>query len=562
MQYTPILLTACLAACGSDATPPKVADRPPAPSDQAPAAQSTGPLFRALGAASGLPQEVWGRAEDPRAIVEVKGGGFALFDLSGDGWLDVFLPGGQSLDPNEPGRRAKVFENDHQGAFRALAGAVDWQGWAMGAAAGDVTGDGRDDVFVAAHGPNALFVNQGDGTLVDDAAARGLASAAWGMAAALGDLDNDGDLDLYVANYLELDLDNLPPDTSFQGESIFAGPLGLTPTSDQLFENLGDGTFKDKSFRSGILGVPASFGLAAMPLDFDGDGQLDLFVGNDSMANFLFRNQGGLRFVDEALRLGLAANGDGRRQATMGVAVGDVNQDGLPDVFTTNFASDTNTLQVSREGRAWRDRTSVMGLTAAGQTQVGWASLLGDFDLDGDDDLAVFNGHVYPERLAQKMGSEAAQAALYFERQGARFQALDDAGAWRADKHVDRGGAVADFDQDGDLDLFVKEWRGPLRVLVNQARESGNQTRVLEVELRQDRADRFGFGSRVQLVQGERTRTAWVEPAMGFQSSGARTVSFTLDAPATELRVWWPDGHEQVVALQADAAGRLVVTRD
>ena len=559
-------LPALLIGCGGDELPGNAPQGDVAPSVPA---TSTSPMttavFEPLGASSGLPSGTWGRASDPAAIVEVKGGGFALLHLDDDGVLDVFLPGGRSLDPGEPGRSAQVFRGTGAG-FSEVPDAVNWQGWAMGAAVGDLTGDGLDDVLVTAHGPNALFVNQGDGTLVEDAAARGLDHKDWSMAAALGDFDNDGDLDLYIANYLELDLDNLPPDTSFQDEPIFAGPLGLTPTADLLFENRGDGTFANKSFRSGILNVPASFGLAAMPADFDVDGDLDVFVGNDSMANFLFLNDGGLRFSDAASQKGLAANGDGRRQATMGVALGDFNGDALPDVFTTNFASDTNTLQVSRAGRPWRDRTSVSGLTTAGQTQVGWASLLGDFDLDGDDDLAVFNGHVYPERLATKMGSEAAQPALYFEREGQRFMArtADEVGAWLDSKHIDRGGALADFDQDGDLDLFVQEWRGPLRVLVNQARESGASAPVLEVELRQATSDRYALGARVELVAGDTARTAWIAPAMGFQSSGARTASFTLADTEGQLslRVTWPDGQTQEVPVPAGTTGRMVVERE
>jgi hypothetical protein len=530
-------------------------------------ASRTTTLFRDITTTTGLPTATWSRDTEPRAILEVKGGGFGLLDFDGDGQLDVFLPGGKSLASETAGPGASLWRNTGGLAFEAADAGLDWHGWAMGVAVGDVDGNGFDDVFVAAHGPNALFLNQAGQRLDEAAELLGLADEAWGMAGALCDLDADGDLDLYVANYLELDLAALPPDITFQGEPVFAGPLGLTPAADRLYENLGDGHFKDKTFRSGLGITPPSFGLGVTALDFDEDGSLDLFVGNDSMANFLLRNEGQLRFEDVALAKGLAANGDGRRQATMGIAVADVNEDALPDLFTTNFAADTNTLFVSRRGRSWRDRTSIMGLTVAGQLEVGWACLFGDFDLDRDEDLVVFDGHVYPDRIASRLGSSAAQPALLFEREGARFTSsgASRAGAWLAAPRISRGGARADLDGDGDLELLVQEWRGPLVLLEGLAAESTSAW--LQIELRHPGVgDRHGYGARIEVVEMyaeprlRQLRTGWVQPSMGFQSSGTSAVHFALDPLATRrsMKVTWPAGHAQEVDL-GGRTGRVVV---
>lgn len=549
-----------LASCGQPAAPVGPSPDPAPPKTEA--------WFREVGVASGLPQDTWGRDTEPRAILEVKGGGFGMLDFDRDGHLDLFLPGGKSLASESEGPHAALFRNLGALRFEPLDAGLDWHGWAMGVSAGDLDGNGWDDLFVAAHGPNAVFFNvEGEGgrQLDERAEAAGLDDEAWGMAAALADLDADGDLDIYLVNYLELDVQNLPADIRFQDEPIFAGPLGLTPASDRIYENLGDGRFQDKSFRSGIGVAPASFGLGVTALDFDADGALDVFVGNDSMSNFLFRNLGGLRFEELGLPRGLAANGDGRRQATMGIAVGDVNADGAPDLFTTNFASDTNTLQVSRPPKAWRDRTAAMGLSAVGQLGVGWAALFGDFDLDGDEDLAVFNGHVYPDRIAKKMGSSAAQEALFFERGPKRFTQVsaERLGAWANVPHIDRGGARADLDGDGDLELCIQEWRGPLRILEGLAADPDHQQ--LEVTLeRPVVGDSHGYGSRVELLEDGKGRTAWVQPTMGFQSSGSPAVSFALTPGATrrELLVTWPDGQEQRLEVLTTARSQRVLRAD
>ena len=572
MSSPKILLLAPLAivfGCADER--PKVAPADEAETDAAVDASGLPvPNFRVvrLGAAPSTTPEAFA----PTAIVEVKGGGLGLIDFDRDGLLDVFVPGSLTLGNEAAGDGARLFQNQGDLKFvRRTDLGFDWKGWGMGVAVGDLDGDGYDDLFTAAHGPNAAHFNRdnkqtaGGRKFVEGAKAAGLDDERWGMAASLGDLDNDGDLDLYVANYLNLDLDNLPPDTTYLEQPIFAGPLGLTPTADLILRNRGDGTFEDKSFRSGIGTVEPSFGLGATTIDLNEDGLLDIFVGNDSMANFLFVNQGAFSFEDKARSMGLAVNGDGREQATMGIAISDVSGDGLPDFFSTNFASDTNTLLVARQrpsgGLSFRDRTSSLGASKGSRSLVGWASLFGDFDLDGDEDLVVFNGHVYPERLASKMGSTSEQAPLYYAQSSGRYQqqTVAQAGQWLAETALFRGAARGDLDNDGAMDLVVTALGQQPMVLAPALLDPAES---VSVALLQETGDRRAYGARVVLVEDGLSRTQWVQPSMGFQGSGTAANLFALTPGAGQrwIEVTWPDGTLQVEQLEG-RTGRIKIKR-
>ncbi len=486
----------------------------------------------------------------PTQILEVKGGGLALIDYDRDGDLDLFVPNGAYLDAPRAGPGARLFANDGKMHFRDVtpASGIDFHGWGMGVAVGDVDGNGFDDLFIAAYGPDVLLLNDG-GRFVDATAQAGLGDPAWGAAAAFGDIDDDGDLDLFVANYVEFDPRHPPAPRTFRGRPVFGGPMGLKGAPDRLYENLGQGRFRDITVPSGLAAAAPSYGLGVVMLDFDGDGRPDIFVGNDSMPSFLWINQGGRRFKDQGLVTGLALNGDGEAQATMGIAIGDVNGDGRPDVFTTNFADDTNTLRVSLPGApfGYDDRTRQYNLGAISRPFVGWATGFYDFDQDGDEDLVVFNGHVYPAATLETMNSTYRQKPLLFERTGARFEPVpaEEAGAWLGEAHVDRSAAFGDLDGDGDIDMVVAELNGPVRVLAND----GARGHYLIVELEQpDTGNRHGFGSRIALRQGDATQTRWVFSGGSFQAASAPYAHFGLatDAEAS-LEIAWSDGSRQAM---------------
>jgi hypothetical protein len=552
------------AACGGSEAPPQAASLPATPPGAAPAAPAPFSFTDAT-PGSGLALTLTSGGDPPRQIVEVKGGGLALLDFDGDGDLDVFAPNGAALEDPAHGAGARLFANDGDLRFRdatAQAG-VAFAGWGMGVAAGDVDGNGCDDLFIAAYGPDALLLNTA-GRFADATAAAGLGDPGWGTGSALGDLDQDGDLDLYLARYLELDLAAPPPPTRFLGVEVFAGPAGLTPLADRLYLNDGGGAFADATAASGCADVRPSYGLGCLILDFDEDGLADVFVGNDSMPNFLFAGRGGGRFEDVALKAGVAVNGDGDAQATMGIAYGDVNGDGRADLFTTNFMNDTDTLFASLgAGLSFADRSQLSGLGHATRPFLGWAAIFCDLDQDADEDLVAFNGHVYPEAAVKALGSSVRQTPLCFEREGERFRRVEpEPGSWLAEPHNDRSAVCGDLDGDLDLDLVVGERNGPVRLL----RNDGAAGPALLVRLRDARPgarDRRGLGAKVTLLAagGER-QVRWIASGGSYLSASAPDAHFGLGALAGPfaLEVRWPDGAVQ--RLDGETAGRVEVVRE
>jgi hypothetical protein len=472
-----------------------------------------------------------------REVLEVKGGGLALIDFDNDGDLDLFVPNGATLADPERGPGAKLYRNDGGLRFTDVTAAsgIAHRRWSFGATVGDVDADGFDDLFIACYGPDVLLRNRGDGTFEDITARAGVGDPRWGTSAAFADLDLDGDLDLYVCNYLAFDPAKPQPRARFKGLEVLAGPKGYAAEADAIYENRGDGTFVERSEASGVARAKPAYGLNLAILDFTGDGRPDIFVGNDSQANNLFRATGEapLAFVDDGLRSGVAVNGEGLEQATMGVAVADLDGNARPDLFTTNFSSDVNTLHLNLDGRNFDDRTNQYGLGAPSRPLCGWGAGFLDFDHDGDEDVFIVNGHVYPQATKVDMDSEYRQPVLVMERRGNRFHKLAAMGAWTPEPRVGRTAVFADLDQDGDVDAVVAGLNEPLQLLRNDHDASSRDwIVVVPRDRRPGVGNRHAVGAAITLRAGDSVQRRWIVGGGPFQSNNAPEAHFGLGVAA------------------------------
>src|SRR3954465_10350684 len=406
--YTPLLVTIAVASVLL--------------SIRTPAREAVDFSFAEVAKAAGLDQfTVYGGTRTNRYLLETTGCGVAVLDIDGDGWLDVFLVNGTTLE-GFPAAKAPIchlYRNRRDGTFEDVTrrAGVGQSGWGQGACAADYDNDGRDDLFVTSWGQNHLYRNRGDGTFEDVTARAGLTNATrrWGAGCAFIDYDRDGHLDLFAANYIDFDLANAPVPESglcrYKGVPVACGPPGLRGGKNVLYHNRGDGTFEDVSVKSGITAAAGTYGLGVSTLDFDDDGWTDIYVANDSNPSTLYRNNHDGTFADIAVAAGCPYSQDGKPQAGMGVAIGDYDRNGTIDIFKTNFAGDTSTLY-SNSGQGFcDDRTFVAGI-GVNTRWLGWATAFVDLGNDGWLDLFLANGHVYPE------GAQLQTEAAYAQRKG------------------------------------------------------------------------------------------------------------------------------------------------
>lgn len=490
-------------------------------------------------------------SENPTQIIEVNGTGLALIDFDNDSDLDLFVVNAS----NEP---CRLYENISTTsiAFEDVTEdvGIDIRRWSNGVAVGDANGDGFDDLYITCHGPNVLLINNNGNSFTDKTVDAGVDDNRWGTSARFGDLDGDGDLDLYVCNYVEFDAQSPPARATYKGQSVLGGPHGMTPESDVVYENLGDGTFRNVTEKWGFAQVPA-YSLNVAILDFTGDGLQDVFVGNDSMANSLYVNTGETptRFVDKGVQSGIAANGDGSMQATMGIGIADVNGNNRPDVLTTNFSSDTNTLHTNDESGFFDDRTKRYGLGLESRTLLGWTCGFHDFDLDGDEDLLIVNGHVYPEATKETIDSSREQPMLLLERVGNRFVQQKQENTYR-----DRAAVFGDLDSDGDIDVIVAERHGAIRVLQNNV----NVADPFFVKLQGKSGNPKALGTSIGITFDDGTTTArWLTDGSGFQSSSP-PLQFVVPTGRTiaTIEIVWPNGTTQTVT-EIPKAGLLTISQ-
>ena len=493
------------------------------------------------------------------------GAGVALVDIDLDGDLDVFLVNGSRIGGFEPGSEPtnRLYENLGQGAaFRdvtATSGLASHGAWGQGLAIADVDGDGLPDIYVTNYGgPNALYLHRGvaeDGTVSFEevAAQAGIDTDGWSTGAAFFDYDRDGDLDLYVANFVRYDQVLAAHEGrewithTWKGKTVASGPMGLPADGDRLYRNDGrDGglpAFTEVSEEMGLTAVEPSYGFQPMLGDYDGDGWLDLFVANDSRPNFLWRNLEGRAFSETALAIGVAYDRSGDSQACMGVAFEDYDGDDDLDLFVTNFADDLNTLYVGDGTGFFHDDTIAAGLVGPKtQSHLAWGTFFFDSDNDGDLDLFVANGHVYPQ-VDELSGPETyAQTNELFEKADGRFRDISArAGPGLALVKVSRGAAFGDLDDDGDLDIVINNLDDSPTVLRNDSRSAGSW---IKVQLRGQNRNLSAIGARIRLEAAGNRHSRYVRSSDSFLSHHDPRLHFGLgDAEAVDrLSVDWPDG--------------------
>ena len=496
--------------------------------------------FTDMALAMGLTKAHTGGGPDKGYIVEAKGGGAAWADFDSDGDLDIYWVNGATLEDPAGGGNA-LYRNDGEQGFTDVAQALGagGRGWGMGAIAADYDADGDQDLYITCLKKNILYRNDGRRGFTDIAAQSGVEDARWSTGAAFADYDLDGDLDLYVAHYAEFDRDAIKHlGTQWKGVDVFVGPLGLIPIADVLYQNAGDGTFRDATAET-ITQEPG-YGFAVLFADYDLDGDMDLYVANDSSPNFLFRNEGGTHFTDLALSAQVAYGETGIAQAGMGAALGDYDQDGHPDLFVTNFEDDYNALYQSRGDGRFSDQSFAAGLGRIALPFVGFGANFLDYDLDADLDLFVANGHVYP--AIEKSGATYAQSDQLFANDGQGHFTL----AWSAPPRLSRGSFAADYDDDGDPDLLVCVLNDKPALLRNE-KQSGRHWLGVKLAGRTPNLD--AIGARIELFIGGKMQMRQVLCGSSFLGSEDKRLLFGLgDAPrADSLRIYWPSGATQLL---------------
>jgi len=488
-------------------------------------------------------------------IVEGTGPGAGFFDYNNDGHLDIyFVNGSWRRDVNDNrGRRLRgkllnaLYRNNGDGTFTevtAEAGVADPEGYGMGVSVADYDNDGDWDLYVLNYGPNVLYRNNGDGTFTDVTEEAGLGDPQWSLSAAWLDYDRDGDLDVYVANYLRYDAGVFRDYYAAEG---YPGPLSYDGQPDHLYRNNGDGTFTDVTREAGLY-RPDGRAMSVVACDLNEDGLTDLYVTNDAMPNYLYINNGDGTFTDKAVALGAAFGEGGQNASSMGPAIGDIDRNGLLDLFIPDMGY--SCLLLNR-GDHFIDVTAPANVAPVCGQYTGWGGLLLDYDNDGWLDIFVANGnahHEYPEE----------DVLLRFDGQGHFIDVADRSGDYFQRKYVGRGATFADYDNDGDLDILVLNLNSTPRLLRN---DGGNANHWLKVVPQRPDTGLEAVGTQVIVTVGSMKMVEEVAAVRGYLSSSDPRPHFGLGRAerADRVEIRWPDGRRQT--LLGVAADQILVVK-
>ena len=538
---------------------------------EAAADEIASPAFAFVDVAEAAGIDVVNVSGDPRRwyIPESNGCGAAWLDHDGDGDMDLFVANGAGMRYHDDGARLEIVHSASSRLYRNDGGlsftdVTDETGaacseWINAVATGDADGDGDTDLYLACLGRDVFLRNE-SGRFVDATEEAGLGNELWGAGAAFGDVDADGDLDLYVANYCLFDPDAPPAGGEravYEGVEVAWGPegengQGINPGApDRFFLNDGRGRFREATEAAGLRLEAALSSYACVFDDVDGDGDPDLLVANDLQPSNLFVNDGAGRFTEEAVQRGFAFDSEGAPTSAMGLFVEDVDGDGDSDVLRTNFDLEPNSLHINDGTGHFTERAGDFGLADASFDRLGWGGGFFDADLDGDLDLFVANGHVFPQ--AEEIGMHPwAQSSQLFEAVGHETLGVvwrdvtSEAGPGLAVPRSSRGVALGDPDDDGDLDALVIDIDDRPRLLENRSARKG---RWISVRTVGPSGERDVYGAVVTVHTPARSWTRTVRTSNGLFSAHDPRLHFGLgDAKQIDrVEVRWPDGTHSMV---------------
>ncbi len=517
--------------------------------------------FENIAAQAGLNAlNVYGGDTHKEFIIETTGNGAIIFDYDNDGWPDIFLPNGSTVEglSKDKAPTGHLYHNNHDGTFTdvtARAGLAH-SGWGQGGCVGDYDNDGYLDLLVTYWGQNILYHNNGDGTFTDVTARAGLKTAReeWSTGCSFVDYDRDGKVDIFVARYVDFSYDSVPRPgqgrwCQWKGINVMCGPRGLKPGSNALYHNEGGGTFTDVSQKSGILNATGCYGFTALTADFDHSGWPDIYVACDSTASLLYHNKHDGTFTEIGKRAGVAYNEDGSEQAGMGLSADDFTHSGFQDLVKTNFSDDTPTLYLNRGDNNFDDVTYSAGLGKI-KTWLGWGVQFYDFDNSGWPGILIANGHVYPEVDGKALGTSYREpkVAYYNLRDGTFANITAVAGPVLNESHAGRGLALGDLFNDGHQEALVNNMNERPSLYYNTA-PIGHWISLQLVGVKSNRA---AIGAVVTLEQdkGKDIREQEVRSGDGYISESDLRLHFGLGTAekAEKLVIRWPSGSVETLS--------------
>ncbi len=518
---------------------------------QAPIEKPAPPVFAEVALSSGIEFQHVNGSTGRFYYPETYGSGVIFLDYDGDSDQDVYLVNSAALpgflESFEPTNA--LYRNDGDGTFTDMtdqAGVGD-RGYGFGGCAADYDNDGDVDLYVTNFGPNVLYRNNGDGTFSDITAEAGVGDSRMSTSAAFADYDGDGYVDLYVANNAEV-----PIATAKQCRhgvvQVYCGPGQYEGVSGVLYHNEGDGSFTDVTRQAGMYDESGRQ-LGVVFSDYDDDGDMDVYIANDTTPNWLYRNDGGGKFAEIGLISGVAVTPDARPEAGMGTDWGDYNRDGLMDIIVCNFQWESCRLLANQGNGFFEDRTFVSGLGEPTYSTLTFGTNFIDYDNDGYLDIFIANGHVDPNiEIIDKAGPTYAQHDQLFRNNGDRSytEVSEQAGLRHLRPMVGRGSAAADFDNDGDLDILVGNNNQQPMLLRN---DGGNRNNWLSIKTVGSRSNRDGIGARITVTTGDLIQVEEVRAGSSYLSQNELRVHFGLGhrAVVENVEIRWPSGTVQML---------------